>query len=127
MFDTLPSAPPDTALEAARGLLREHGHALAEAAHFVGGPSAKARVFNLGGRLTRATRMTDRIRRDLVAMHRLSALTGARSLKDLTATTGLAERGYRALLRLVRTGVLAAERHERITPSTVVYRKGRHQ
>jgi hypothetical protein len=64
---------------------------------------------------------------DRAAREAISALTGARTLKDLTTTTGLAERGYRALLRLVRTGVLAAEHHERITPSTLVYRKGKPQ
>lgn len=74
MFDTLPSAPQDTALEAVRGLFCEHGHALAEAAGFVGGPSSEARVFDFGRRLTRATRMTDRFRRDLVALHRILSL-----------------------------------------------------
>jgi hypothetical protein len=64
---------------------------------------------------------------DRAAQEVASTLTGARCLKDLTTATGLAERGYRALLRLVRTGLLAPERHERITPSTLVYRKGNPQ
>ena len=64
----------------------------------------------------------DRAARELIA-----GLTGARSLKDLTTATALAERGYRALLRLMRTDLLAPEHHERITPSTLVYRKGKAQ
>jgi hypothetical protein len=64
---------------------------------------------------------------DRAAREVASTLTGARCLKDLTAATGLSECGYRALLRLIRTGVLAPERHERITPSTLVYRKGKPQ
>ena len=64
---------------------------------------------------------------DEVAQEIASSLTGARTLRDLTRSTGLAERGYRALLRLVRNGVLAVERHERLSPSTLVHLKGRPQ
>ncbi len=48
------------------------------------------------------------------------ALVGGASLLDLTAMTGLEERGYRAVLRLVRSGRLAPARRERISPSTVL-------
>ena len=64
---------------------------------------------------------------DRLAHEVAASLTGARTLRDLTRSIGLAERGYRALLRLIRTGLLAPERHERITPSTLIYRKGNPQ
>ncbi|SIO39348.1 hypothetical protein SAMN05444722_1854 [Rhodovulum sp. ES.010] len=53
-----------------------------------------------------------------------SGLVGGRSLQDLTVATGLHARGYRALLRLVRAGVLRTVRHEPITPKTLVCWKG---
>jgi hypothetical protein len=74
MFDTVPSDPRDAALVAAQCVFFDHGHRLANAARFVGGPSAEARVVDLGVRLTHASRMTHRLRRDLVALHRLLAL-----------------------------------------------------
>ena len=74
MFDTLPSDPRDAALVAAQSVFFDHGHRLGAAARFVGGPSAEARVIDLGVRLMRASRMTDRLRRDVVALHRLLAL-----------------------------------------------------
>lgn len=43
-----------------------------------------------------------------------------RSLRDLTRETGRGADGYRALLRLVRDGVLRLEQRERITPMTLV-------
>ena len=74
MFDTLPSDPGDAALVAAQCVFFDHGHRLANAGRFVGGSPAEARVVDLGVRLTHALRMTDRLRRDLVALHRLLAL-----------------------------------------------------
>ena len=74
MFDTLPSVPLDTALSAAQCLFFDHGHRLAEAARFVGGTSAEARVIDLGVRLAHATRMTPNIRRDLWALYCLLSL-----------------------------------------------------
>ena len=53
-----------------------------------------------------------------------AGITGAVSLRDLTVATGLEARGYRALLRLIRTGVLETTRREAITPTTLVQRKG---
>jgi hypothetical protein len=72
MFDTLPSVPRDTALSAAQCLFFDHGHRLAEAARFVAGTSAEARVIDLGVRLAHATRMTPNIRRDLWTCRRRS-------------------------------------------------------
>jgi len=74
MFDTLPSVPRDTALDAAQCGYFDHGHRLAEAARLIGDPSAEAHVIDLGVRLTHAARMTDHIRRDLVVLHRLLSL-----------------------------------------------------
>ncbi len=48
------------------------------------------------------------------------ALVSGASLLDLTAMTGLEARGYRAVLRLVRSGRLAPARRERISPATVL-------
>lgn len=45
---------------------------------------------------------------------------GGRSLRDLTIETGLQARGYRALIRLMRSGMLRAIQHEIIRPTTVV-------
>ncbi len=53
-----------------------------------------------------------------------AGITGAVSLRDLTVATGLEARGYSALLRLIRTGVLKTTRREAITPTTLVQRKG---
>ena len=59
---------------------------------------------------------------DAAAGRAADALVGGASLLDLTAMTGLEDRGYRAILRLVRSGRLAPSRRERITPSTVLLR-----
>ena len=45
---------------------------------------------------------------------------GGQSLRDLTLSTGMAARGYRSLIRLVRSGVLRLQQHEVIGPKTVV-------
>lgn len=54
-------------------------------------------------------------------------LRGAASIRDLIIETGLAERGYRALLRLVGAGELSPLRREPITSDTLVQWKGRPQ
>lgn len=45
---------------------------------------------------------------------------GAESLRALTFATGMAERGYRALLSLVRNRVIEPLRDEKITPKTLM-------
>lgn len=60
---------------------------------------------------------------DDAALQAVSTLRGARTLRDLTHELGMAARGYRALLRLIRRGVLRPMRREAITPSTLVLRK----
>lgn len=47
---------------------------------------------------------------------------GGQSLRDLTLSTGMAARGYRSLIRLIRSGVLRLQQHEVISPKTVVMR-----
>lgn len=51
-------------------------------------------------------------------------LIGGRSLYDLTDQSGLEARGYRAVLRLIRIGALISQPGQRLTPETLVYRKG---
>lgn len=46
---------------------------------------------------------------------------GGRSLRDLTIETGLQARGYRALIRLMRSGMLRAIQREIIRPTTIVH------
>jgi hypothetical protein len=47
-------------------------------------------------------------------------VAGGASLRDLTLATGMEARGYRALIRLMRNGVLKAIVHEVIGPKTIV-------
>lgn len=61
---------------------------------------------------------------DTVARETAGALTGAVTLRELTEATGLEARGYRALLRLVRSGDLRPVRHERLTPRSLVLWNG---
>jgi hypothetical protein len=56
-----------------------------------------------------------------------SRLNGAVPLNQLTQQVGLAARGYRALLRLVSAGELAALHSEKITHETLVEWKGAFQ
>ncbi|SCM68734.1 hypothetical protein [Donghicola eburneus] len=42
------------------------------------------------------------------------------SLRDLTLATGMKARGYRALLRLLRSGTARLQRHELIRPTTII-------
>ncbi|WP_231486780.1 hypothetical protein [Paracoccus pantotrophus] len=61
---------------------------------------------------------------DAAAWELTRYLLGGRSLRDLTRDLGLAERGYRALLRLVRMGALAGQPGHRLTPDILIFRKG---
>ncbi|MEP3688195.1 MAG: hypothetical protein ABJN05_14005 [Sulfitobacter dubius] len=47
---------------------------------------------------------------------------GGKSLQELTLNTGMSARGYRALIRLLRTGYLRLQNHEIIKPQTIVVR-----
>lgn len=59
---------------------------------------------------------------DAVALEVVRGLPadGGQSLRDLTLSTGMAERGYRSLIRLIRSGVLRLQQHEVIGPKVVV-------
>mgnify|MGYP000197094250 CR=1 FL=1 len=57
---------------------------------------------------------------EAVALQVVAGLVGAVSLRELTLRTGMAARGYRALLRLMRTGCLVPIVHEVIKPKTLV-------
>ncbi len=74
MFDYAPTEPRDEPLVLARCLFFDHGHELAEAAAVLGGASAEARVVSCALQLQDAGRITPRIERDLVSLHRLLAL-----------------------------------------------------
>lgn len=59
---------------------------------------------------------------DAVALEVVQSLPtgGGQSLRDLTLSTGMAARGYRSLIRLIRLGVLRLQQHEVIGPKAVV-------
>ena len=59
---------------------------------------------------------------DAVALEVVQSLPigGGQSLRDLTLSTGMAARGYRALIRLIRSGVLRLQQHDVIGPKVVV-------
>lgn len=59
---------------------------------------------------------------DAVAGQVASTLHGGRSLRELTVSTGMEDRGYRALIRLMRNGELRPLKHELITPKTIIQR-----
>lgn len=59
---------------------------------------------------------------DTVAAQVLADMSGPSSLADLTARTVLGATGFRALLRLVRSGHLRLLRAENITSTTTVYK-----
>lgn len=64
---------------------------------------------------------------DAAARSVASETRGGVSLHDLSRLIGLEERGYRALLRLLRAGEITLVRHSRISPSTLVQWKGLKQ
>jgi hypothetical protein len=47
-------------------------------------------------------------------------LGGGQSLRDLTLSTGMSARGYRALIRLIRSGVLRLQQNQVIGPKAVL-------
>lgn len=59
---------------------------------------------------------------DAVALEVAQSLPsgGGQSLRDLTLSTGMAARGYRSLIRLIRSGVLRMQQCEVISPKAVV-------
>ncbi len=57
----------------------------------------------------------------------VAELLGGIPLQVLTLKTGLGARGYRALLRLIRLGELIPAQGTKISPQTIVYRKGTYQ
>ena len=59
---------------------------------------------------------------DVIAADVFAAMSGTVTLAELTARTGLGATGFRALLRLVRSGHLRLFRTERITSATSVYK-----
>ncbi len=61
-------------LEHVRGFLRDHGTALAKAAHRLGGPAASARVFLLCEAVGHTLRLTRAQSSQLVDFHRLLTL-----------------------------------------------------
>jgi len=61
---------------------------------------------------------------DSAARGLVRALRGVASIRDLTGRLGLEERGYRALLRLIRQGELSPVSRQCITPCTLVEWKG---
>lgn len=74
-------------------------------------------------RLTYAMRAPDP-GADSAAAAVVAAMSGIATLGELTSRIGLDARGYRALIRLVRAGILRATRHEHITHKTEFYKTG---
>ena len=70
-----------------------------------------------------AVRQTDP-EADALARRMTEDLIGGTTLRELTRATGMEARGYRALLRLIRTGALIPSANERINPQTLVLSKG---
>lgn len=74
MFDSADLNHRDELLDRVRCFFFDHGHELAQAAAFLGGAAAEARVVSCALRLEAATRVDRRIQSDLLAFHRLIAL-----------------------------------------------------
>ena len=85
MFDFVPTESRDEPTMLARCLFFDHGHELAEAAAMLGGASAEARVVSCALTLEEAGRITSRIQRDLVSLHRLLSLEQVGDLDCLEA------------------------------------------
>ncbi|SFY45897.1 hypothetical protein SAMN04244548_05403 [Paracoccus pantotrophus] len=60
---------------------------------------------------------------DEAAARVLADMSGTASFADLTARTGCGATGFRALLRLVRSGQLRPLHNERITSATLAYKR----
>ncbi|WP_374427513.1 hypothetical protein [Paracoccus sp. (in: a-proteobacteria)] len=74
-------------------------------------------------RLTYAMRVPD-AEADSAAAAVVAAMSGIATLGDLTSRIGLNARGYRALIRQIRAGIVRAAHHERITHKTEVFKAG---
>ena len=74
MFDHMPTAACDESLTIARHLFFDLGHDLAEAASRLGGACGEAKVVACALQIEAASQMTNRIRRELTALHRLLSL-----------------------------------------------------
>lgn len=61
---------------------------------------------------------------EAVAMATIAVLTGSATLRDLSIKTGMGARGYRALIRLIRTRHLEQVSHELISPNVHVRPSG---
>ncbi|QFT61828.1 hypothetical protein [Roseivivax sp. THAF30] len=60
---------------------------------------------------------------DAMAEKIVRAIKGVMKIEELSSLMGCGGSGFRALVRLFRTSVLATVRHERITPETLVYKR----
>lgn len=60
---------------------------------------------------------------DAIAQKVVRAIKGTAKIEELSALMGCGGTGFRALVRLFQTSVLATVRHERITPKTLVYKR----
>jgi hypothetical protein len=74
MFDISSTEGRDTAIEAVKAFFTIYGNDLAEAALFLGGPTAEARVINCAVSVQTATTVDRSRRRDLLSFHRLLSL-----------------------------------------------------
>lgn len=74
MLDYLPAESRHTPLDLARCLFFVHGQELADAAARLGGPHCEERVVSCALEIETASLMNHRIRRELVAFHRLLSL-----------------------------------------------------
>ncbi|MBD9529698.1 hypothetical protein [Paracoccus sp. PAR01] len=74
-------------------------------------------------RLTYAMRVPD-ADADEAATAVIATMSDVASLGDLTTRIELGARGYRALIRMVRSGRLQPTRHEHLTHDTIVFAKG---
>ncbi|PVH27300.1 hypothetical protein [Pararhodobacter oceanensis] len=59
---------------------------------------------------------------DIAAEAVFAAMSGVSTLSELSGLIGLGARGLRALIRLIRSHHLRLVRHEKITPSSEVYK-----
>ena len=83
MFDSLPTEPRDEVLDRVRCFFFDYGHDLARAAARLGGAAAEARVVSSAIDLETTLRIDRRIKRDLVALHRLLGLQDVGDPDDL--------------------------------------------
>jgi hypothetical protein len=75
--------PRDAVLTRVRCFFFDHGHDLARAAGILGGAAAEARVVSCAIELETTARVGDRIKRELIAFHRLLGLHDVGDPDDL--------------------------------------------